>query len=693
LGTGTPSEAHFKFFEVDSYEVWAATDWTPDLLEVFQKRYGYNPEPYLPVLAGYSCADSIISERFRADFNRLVSDLIIENHFQQGEDIAHQHQMQLFAEGGHGGYPRVDPLKAMGHADVPMGEFWNRKQFWVTKEAASAAHIYGKELVAAESLTGWQNWQQGPTDFKQLLDIAFCEGLNQVVFHTFAHNPAIAGKPGFAYHAGEHLNVNTSWWEMARPFMDYIARCSYMLRQGNFVGDVCLYYGDQAPNLVPPDRIDPNIPAPYGEGYCLHCGLPKPVDPGKLPGYDYDYINAEVITTKLQTKNGQLVLPSGQSYKLMLLPDKAEISLPVLRSLDTLIQNGAIVIGRKPERSTSLQHYPDCDKEVQAIAAKIWGACDGKTVFSNQYGKGRVYWGRSVKQVLDELHINPDVNISGVNNDDEHLDYLHRKTKEEDIYFLSNSSTANNRFSALFRVDTHKVPEIWDPVTGKIQRNLQYKVEADGIRLDMDLESLGSRFIVFRDKTSGINDKGLDRDLQFGLEAVEKNATNNSVIDLSTHWSVNFDSAMGGTGSVSFDSLRSWTSMDASGVKYYSGKAVYEKEFDLSNDPGQQHKAAFLQFSDIQEMARVYVNGKDAGIVWLPPYSVNITPYLQKGQNRIRVEVINTWKNRIVGDLKYPDSTQYTHTNIKYKFRPNGPLLPSGLMGDAKIVFIDTKEN
>ena len=284
LNTVSTPENHLKFLEVDSYEVWPAKDWTPGFIQMFKMRFGYDPVPLLPLLQGYKSNDSIMADRFRGDYGRLVSDLIIENHFRQATQISNEQDIKLFAEGGHGGYPRVDPLKAMGNTDVPMGEFWNRKQFWVTKEAACAAHIYGKKIVAAESLTGWQNWQQGPTDFKQLIDIAFCAGLNQVVFHTFAHNPEIAGKPGFCYHAGEHLNVNTTWWPMARPFMDYIGRCSYMLRQGNFVGDVCLYYGDQAPNLVPPPRIDPNITPLYDDNHCLHCGQPKPVNPGKLPG-------------------------------------------------------------------------------------------------------------------------------------------------------------------------------------------------------------------------------------------------------------------------------------------------------------------------------------------------------------------------------------------------------------------------
>ena len=376
-------ENHLKFFMLDSYEVRPMKDWSPLLAEEFNARYGYDPLPYLPLLRGYVSKDSVMAVRFQGDYSRLVSDMMIENHFAQSVSIADKHGFEMLTEAGHGGYPRVDPLKALGNSHIPMGEFWNRKRFWVTKEAASAAHIYGKKLVASESLTGWNHWQHGPTDFKQLIDIAFCEGLNQIVFHTFSHNPEIAGKPGFVYHAGEHVNVNATWWEMARPFMDYIGRCSYMLRQGNFVGDVCLYYGDQAPNLVPPKRIDPNITPIFNEDQCLHCGKPKPVNPGDLSGYDYDYINADIITTSLTVENGNLVLPTGQPYRVMLLPDRDDISLEVLKSLEKLVSAGAILIGRKPERTTSLKNYPDCDAEVKSMAEKLWGNCDGEKIFSN----------------------------------------------------------------------------------------------------------------------------------------------------------------------------------------------------------------------------------------------------------------------------------------------------------------------
>lgn len=686
LAAVNTAENHLKFFMLDSYEVWPMKDWSPLLVQEFNKRYGYDPLPLLPLLRTYNSKDSIRDERFRGDYSRLVSDMMIENHFAQSVEIADKNGFEMLTEAGHGGYPRVDPLKALGNSHIPMGEFWNRKRFWVTKEAASAAHIYGKKIIASESLTGWNHWQHGPTDFKQLIDVAFCEGLNQIVFHTFSHNPEIAGKPGFVYHAGEHVNVNATWWEMAKPFMDYIARCSYMLRQGYFVGDACLYYGNQAPNLVPPKRIDPNITPIFNDEQCLHCGKPKSVNIGKLPGYDYDYINADVISTTLSSENGRLVLPTGQSYKLMLLPDRDDIALEVLKRLEKLVYDGAVVIGRRPVRTTSLKNYPDCDLEVKTIADKLWGKCDGETVFSNKYGKGTVYWGKSVKEVLEELNIPPDFEVIGIDNSDMHIDYIHRKTETEDIYFVSNSHQTKEKVRCIFRVDKNMIPEIWDAETGLIQRDVDYSIVGARIEIDFIFDLLASRFVVFKENTTGKNDDGLNYNLQYGFNNKQK--TNDiQRIDISDNWEMSFDPEMGGPEDYQLNTLTSWTDTDNEGVKHYSGKAIYKREFSVNEGIVTKEIEAFVVFEDIQEMAGVYVNGNNCGIVWIPPYKARLTPYLKTGINKIIVEVINTWNNRIVGDLRNPDKRPFTHTNAKNRFSPEGPLLKSGLIGKAEIIF------
>jgi hypothetical protein len=683
---GVPDN-QFKYFELDSYEVWAAKDWTPDFVKEFKTRYGYDPHPFLPLLQGYKAKDKLLGERFSEDYSRLVSDMMIENHYAQSVDIAHKNGSTIFIEAGHGGYARVDPLKALGNSDVPMGEFWNRKQHWVTKEAASAAHIYGKKIVAAESLTGWQNWQNGPTDFKQLMDVAFCEGLNQVVFHTFAHNPAIAAKPGFAYHAGEHFNVNTTWWEMVRPFMDYISRSSYLLRQGNFVGDVCLYYGDQAPNLVPPDRLDPNIAPLYDDDHCLHCGQLKSINPGKLPGYDYDYMNADIITKSLKVEKGRLVLPSGQSYRVMQIPDRDKISLDVLKKLDTLVFNGAIIIGRKPQVSSSLKNYPACDREVAAIANKMWGDCDGKKVLSHKYGKGVIHWGKTTKQVLEEMNIAPDMTVKGADNSDGHIDYLHRQTKNEEIYFVSNSKPKQENITCVFRVDKDMVPELWDAATGKIQRNVKYQRTGNGISIDFAMDPVGSRFVIFKKKSGEAYGAAVaGYDLQYGFNPSPKQDGKNKTIDISRNWNMKFNPEMGAPASYRIDSLVSWNDINVEGIKYYSGSVTYESDFTVSATDMTKGTKAFALFENVDEVARVFVNGKDCGIVWTIPYQAEITKQLKPGTNHISVQVINTWNNRIVGDLRNPDKKQYTRTNIKYKFKPDNPLLKSGLAGKATIL-------
>ncbi len=688
------ADEKLKFLMLDSYEVWEATDWTPGFIEEFKSRYQYDPVRYIPLLQGYDHMEDVFGERFRGDYSRLVSDLMIENHYAFSMEYGDDHGIQMFNEAGHGGAVRVDPLKALGNAHIPMGEFWNNQRHWVTKEAASAAHIYGRKLVGSESLTGWNHWQHGPTDFKQLCDIAFCEGLNQVVFHTFSHNPEIAGQPGFVYHAGEHINVNATWWEMARPFMDYLGRCSYMLRQGTFVGDALLYYGDNAPNLVPPKRVDPNYTPDspgifpsyfYDESKCPHCGRPKPIDPGDLSGYDYDYVNADIITNALQATEGNLALPSGQSYQVLVLPDREDISLEVLRSVEKLVSEGAIVVGRKPVRATSLKYYPQCDMEVKVIADKLWGKCDGRNILSNAYGKGTVYWGKTLKEVLKEQDIPPDFEVKGIDNSDWKIDHIHRKTETEDIYFVSNSSPERQEITCVFRVDKNRIPEIWDAETGLIQRKVEYSKTETGISMDFMLDPLNSRFVVFTNQSTGKNDDELHYDLQYGFKDRTRTSEN---IDLSNDWLINFESQMGAPESYRLNQLTSWTDVADEGIRFYSGKATYKREFTLPEDAmSQKDSEAFVLFEDIQEMARVFVNGYDCGLVWIPPYRTRITPYLKVGNNSITIEVINTWNNRIVGDMRNPDQKQFTNTNAKARFTEKSPLLKSGLLGGAEIRF------
>ena len=718
LKEGRDGYGPLKMLMLDSYEVRPGIDWTPDFVAEFTIRSGYDPVPWLPVLAGWTVASPELSERFRHDYRKTVGDLMVDNHFARCRELLNGRGLLLLAEGGHGGHPRVDPLKALGAADIPMGEFWNHRKNWVTKEAASAANIYGRKIVAAESFTGWQNWQDGPAAYKRLFDIALCAGLNQVYFHTFSHNPPEAGLPGFAYHAGEHFNVNNTWWKQAGPMLADMSRACHLLQQGKFVADVCAYYGDEAPNLVPARRIAPTIKSQWPDDKCAHCGRPKPVNLDSLGrGYDYDHINEEVILTRLTVKDGKLVLPDGMSYRMMVLPDRKTISPAVLKRLGELIGAGATIVGPKPERSNSLRGYPDCDREVRELADRIWGDCDGEKVKSRSYGKGKIVWNIPLDQVLAETGVERDFVPEGIDNSEHTIDYIHRATEMEDIYFVSNSSLERQLVRCRFRVGANRVPGLWNSEDGSVRPCLAYQSKDGFTWITLDLAPASSIFVVFGpgekiDHVVEIQGPAPEGDLPamrilsmsekevsirawqpgtwriktfFGREGTVVVGNVPWSREITGPWKITFPRGLGAPDSIIMEELADWTTHPDPGVKYFSGGATYHREIALDQPLAGAETPFYLDLGEVKEVAVVKVNDREAGILWKKPYRVEITSLLKSGANRIEITVVNTWNNRIVGDLNGKPEARITRTNVVGKFNAKSPLLPSGLLGPVTL--------
>lgn len=662
-----------KTFMLDSYEVREAVDWTDDFIDAFRARHGYDPVPYLPALFDPAALDAGLAGRFLYDYRKTVSDLIIENHFRTVRDVLAKSGVRLLAEAGHGGSARVDALKALGSADIPMGEFWNHQRFWVVKEAASAAHIYGRRIVDAEALTGWRNWQEGPAEYKRRFDIALCAGLNHPTFHTFTHNPPAAGRPGFVYHAGEHFNVNATWWDQAGPLIEYMARCDYLLQQGLFAADVAFYYGDQAPNLVPSRRIDPDIPPIYPDTACPHCGQPRPIQTSSLDkGYDYDYINSEAILERLRVSGGRIVLPDGLSYALLVLPDRDDMPLAVLTKIGELARAGATVVGRKPVRAPGLAGYPACDGEVRALADEIWGACDGAAVKERAYGKGRIVWGIPLNDLLSRKGLGPDFRPLGVPNADQHIDFIHRATARDDIYFVSNSAKARETFDAVFRAGEGRTPELWHPDTGRIVRCRSYARVEGGCRLTLELPAYGSVFVVFR---------GTPTKAAF-LAPEPPEPEDRAVVTVSGPWTLRFPPGWGAPASVLWNDLGSWTGSQDPGIRYFSGTATYAAEFEVDEALLGGGRSLLLDLGSLREVAEVTLNGRNLGILWKEPFRTDVTGALRAGRNILEVKVTNLWNNRLVGDLLEPGHEPLARTNMVLKPRD---LIPSGLFGPVTL--------
>lgn len=679
LEEADPGHSILKVLSHDSYEVNPAHDWTDDFVQEFRKRRRYDPRPYLPLLAGWKLRNGDIQRRFVADYRKTVGELITERHFAVSREVLHRHGMLLCAEAGHGGYARVDPLRALGQADIPRGEFWNGKRFWVTKEAASAANLYGRKFVEAESFTGWRNWLDGPLHYKQLFDVAVCAGLNRVVFHTFTHNPPEAGLPGFVYHAGEHFNANNTWWKQSGPMLTYMARCSYMMQQGNFVADVCFYYGDEAPNLVPSRRIDPNITPIYSPDRCLHCGRPMPIDFHQLgSGYDYDYIDAHSILNKMSVdpETGSLTVGSMR-YRLLVLPARDYINPEVLRKIYDLVrQGGTILMPVQPVRSNSLTDYPRRDQEVERLGKELRGSepADESGPASRIFGRGTVYTAGTAGQVLLHMGVQPDVTVlrGGSQEGSLRIDAIHRRTENADVYFVCNSAEEAKSLTCRFR-SAEGSAEIWNPVTGDFRRARQVRRQSDGsCTLDLDLPAIGSAFVVFRrDGEPLAQESDLFADRAAGR------------IPITGDWTVAFQPGRRAPESVQFAELIDWTTADDAGINYFSGTATYAIQFDLSETLQGDFR---LDLGRVCETGDVSFDGEELGTVWTFPYSVKVpAELLSKGSHRLEVKVTNVWHNRLAGDQLLPEEERVTSTNLKGRPARNSPLVPSGLLGPVML--------
>ena len=430
------------------------------------------------MLAGRIIDSREASDRFLFDYRQTLGDLVIDNHYRLLRDHAHAHGLLTHPESGGPHAVAIDAQRCLGWNDVPMSEFWawswthrigDANRFFI-KQPASAAHTYGHQLVFAEGFTDiGLHWQENLwSNLKPTFDKALCEGLNGLFWHAFVCSPDEMGTPGQQYFAGTHLNPKVTWWEKSGPFFSYINRCQWMLQQGDFQADVLYYYGDHVPNFTQFKRTDP-----------ARCGV----------GYDYDAITAEALLERASVKDGKIVLPDRMHYRVLVLPSHGEISLPVLKKIQALVNAGATVVGPRPVRAEALVNAAAADAEVKQIAGELWGG---------QTGKGRVIADKTARQVLLADGVLPDCEFQARAGD---FDYIHRQSREGDIYFVANRTNFAAHATVTFRVHG-RAPELWNAVTGERQFAPAYKEQDGRTRVPLDFAPCGSWFVVFREPSA-----------------------------------------------------------------------------------------------------------------------------------------------------------------------------------------------
>ncbi|MFD1612331.1 glycosyl hydrolase [Sphingomonas tabacisoli] len=623
----------------DSIEVGAA-NWTPRMVEQFKRLRGYDPTPFLPTLTGAIIGSRSDSDRFLYDYRRTLADLMASEHYGTVAAVAHENGLKVYGEALEDVRPSLgDDMTMRKYADVPMAALWTWNREGLPRPtligdmrgAASVAHLYGQNIVAAESMTAAQSpWAFAPADLRRIIDLEFASGVNRPVIHTSVHQPTDDKLPGLSLAIfGQYFNRHETWAEMAKPWVDYIARTSFMLQQGRNFADVAYFYGEEAP-----------LTALYAEA-------PLADTPKR---YAFDFVNPDALLNQLSVEGNELVVKSGVRYKALYLGGTSrQMTVPVLRRIAEFADAGVTIIGDAPEASPGLK---DDKLEFDALVRRIW------------MGGANVIAGQPVEAGLGARGIAPDFSYSG----EAELLFVHRKLADGDAYFLTNRRDRAAHVEARFRV-SRKAPEIWRADTGAYEP-VSYRIEGAETIVPLNLAADDSFFVVFRKPATTDS-----------LTVAQPAAV--SAVTLDGPWSVSFEPGRGAPGSTVLDALVPLSNNADPGIKYFSGVATYAKTIPLPKDakPG---RPLLLDLGRVGDLAEVWVNGSQVGTVWHAPYRIDIGSAVRAGKNTLQVRVADLWVNRLIGDAQ-PGAKMIAWTALP-TYRPDAPLRPSGLIGPVQLL-------
>ncbi len=608
---------------IDSFEV-GMQNWTDDLPQEFNKRRGYELMPMLLCMTGRVIDDTETTERVLWDLRVTVAELMQENYFGYFTEKCHELGLLLQLE-PYGSGP-FDATATALIGDTVLTEFWQREAdrnlwTWTAQIISSGGHLSGNPIAGAEAFTSMKaDWTAYPGLLKQWGDRAFARGINRYYFHTFAHQPFHDSvQPGMTFGPfGGNFHRNNTWFPKSRDWMDYIARCQFLMQSGSYQADVLVLYGDE-------------------RGFNSFIAGNEPVDMNEIPGFSFD-LGGMASLNDLSVDNDGVIRVTHKGKRLqtgyqVLLLKRADMMLPErVAKLGKLAEGGAKIFAPKPLRSPSYQNHTKADAELKKMVEKYWDS-------------GLIQTPDAFEATVAQLQ--PDCVVP------ENIFFNHHAIGSDDFYFLSNQTGNEREVVATFRIQG-KQPELWNPVTGKTQQARNWKALDDGrTEVRFNMPTAGSLFVAFRESTSS---KGKQSP---PVEAEE-------LLSLDTDWSVAFDPQWGPAEPVKFDTLIPWNEHANKAVKYFSGSAVYHKSFTLP----QVSKGSSLQLDlgQVDVMARVTLNGKDLGLLWCSPFQVDISSAAKPGTNELEIEVTNLWINRMIGD----DVSKYK--NIYSKIREGQPL-------------------
>ncbi len=637
-----------QYVEIDSYEV-GGQNWTKDYELQFKAEHGYDIINFLPLYAGRYVDNADTTERVLWDIRNFNSKLMCENYFDYATELIHADGLKSYVEPyGNGPFNTLDAARSF---DIPMGEFHASGKS-MTGVAVSAGHIYGRNIISAEAFTSGPNvnFEGHPGFFKEFGDKGWAAGINEIVFHRFAHQANTKVKPGMGMSGfGSHIDRTQTWWDNAgKSWFKYLARGQYLLRQGVPVSDVLAFVGDGSPSTTASRKGVRNLPNHI----------------------NYDGVNADVLLNRISVENGQLVLPEGTRYRVLYLGNQKEMRLATLKRIAELANKGVVIIGNKPGKIGGYLVSEKDEIEFSKLLEQVWS----KPTTSTNYNWNDIY---------KRYNIPVDLKIKG----GEQINYAHRTSANEDIYFFFNPEKEKRTYECTFNVEG-KIPEFWNPMDGSITKLVGFEHSNGKTKVAITLPSQGSGFVVFRESSASINSittaSVIDNpELSFKLNSAGKaeiEASKNGAyaifyadgkqqklevknllepIVIKGDWEVTFPDLKAGVQSFTFPKLIDWTSHNFEGIKYYSGTAIYQKTFKVDKKRLTSNNKFILDLGKVYEIARVILNGKDLGVLWKAPHTIDITSVLKAGKNNLKIEVTNQWTNRLIGDENFPNVSGY----------------------------------
>lgn len=727
---------------IDSYEV-GGQNWTEDLPAEFNRRRGYDLKPYLPALVGYTVGTRGETAKFLFDFQRTVAELFAENYYDYFAELCHREGI-LAATEAYGG--PFDSLRCFRTADVPTGEFWlGATPHGSPRVAASAGHLNGRAQVGAESFTTEAmpgRWQITPRQLRESGDLGWLEGISQLVYHSYLSQPFMNVKPGLSLgRHGTQLNRHTTWWKDGNGWSQYVRRGQFLLQSGKSRADAIVLGGDSKPNAF-------NRPNAFVKA-----------------GYNFDFCGRDDLL-RLEAKDGCVNMPGQEPYAFLCLGTDAYLTLPVLEKVKSLLAAGVKVAGRRPVDTPSLSDDP---ARWKRLVDEIWGGgkldlveTDDPLKAAARFGfkspadsRGRLgalrrrIEGRDFYFLVNDTDNAFDGNVTfAATGAPSRWD-----AKTGEVTALPRYKAGPGRVATRFSLPPHGSifvgfapveDEATEPAPDDSPKYepieivcARYRARDDDSRaVDVTANvrriiARGELELAVGNKELGVRDpapnhyKVLDVEFIAGGKPLKRSFAEHGfaslavsveskpepekvLADLSSDWTItSFAGANAPSAPLVVKKLMSWSESSDPRLRYFSGRAVYEKSI-VPSSLVPPRSSLILDLGDVHDIANVYINGKFIACLWEPPYRLTLDLSDSRLLN-LRIELVNTWPNRMIGDAiarkagaaepkrngypewvldDRPDSGTgiFTWSNFDYGWKATDKPLPAGLVGPVRIL-------